>query len=88
MSAARDVRTGLLEPAPRAAAALQAALDFARFDAIEEMADLAASLWRSIAEAAARGDRRTLEVHCKQVAAVTREAFSTVKTLASPEVVQ
>jgi sorbitol-specific phosphotransferase system component IIA len=56
-------------------------LDNLRFDAVAEYADLAASYWRSAAEAAFRGDRTTLEVHCKQLAAVTREAFKTVKEL-------
>jgi hypothetical protein len=59
-----------------------AALDLARFEAIAELADLAASYWRSIAEAALRGEQLTLEVHCRQVAAVTRETFATVKALA------
>jgi hypothetical protein len=58
-----------------------AALDFARLEAIAELADLAASYWRSIAEAALRGEQLTLEVHCRQVAAVTRETFATVKAL-------
>jgi len=52
-----------------------------RLAAIEEFADKAASYWRSIAEAAYRGDRLTVAVHCRQVAAVTREAFQAVKTL-------
>ena len=66
--------------------ALMGAVDFARYDAIEQYADLASSYWRSIAEAACRGDHLTIEVHCRQVAAVTREAFQTVKTLgASPD---
>jgi hypothetical protein len=38
-------------------------LDNLRFDAVAEYADLAASYWRSAAEAAFRGDRTTLEVH-------------------------
>jgi hypothetical protein len=58
-----------------------AALDFVRFEAIAELADLAASYWRSIAEAALRGEHLTMEVHCRQVAAVTRETFATVKNL-------
>jgi hypothetical protein len=62
---------------------LASALDPARFDAIAEFADLAASYWRSIAEAASRGERLTVETHCRQVAAVTRETFATVKTLGS-----
>jgi hypothetical protein len=45
------------------------------------MADLAASYWRSAAEAAYRDDQLTLEVHCRQLAILTREAFATVKTL-------
>ncbi len=57
------------------------ALDVDRLWGIEEFAGLAASYWRSIAEAAARGERLTIELHCRQVAAVTREAFRTVKTL-------
>lgn len=61
------------------------ALDFARFEAIEQYADLAASYWRSVAEAASRGEGLTVEVHCKQIAAVTRAAFSTVKELGSGE---
>ena len=64
-----------------------AALDVL-FDAIAEFANLAASYWRSIEEAALRGERLTLEVHCRQVSAVTKEAFATVKTLGSVEVRQ
>jgi hypothetical protein len=55
--------------------------DDERFAAIEEFADKAASYWRSIAEAAYRRDRLTVEVHCRHVGLVTREAFQTVKTL-------
>ena len=50
-------------------------------EAVVEMADLAASYWRSAAEAAYRGDQLTLEVHCRQIAVVTRHAFAAVKTL-------
>ena len=64
---------------------VSAALDSVRFDAIAEMADLAASYWLSVREAAERGERLTIEVHCKQVAAVTREAFATVKALGAEE---
>jgi hypothetical protein len=53
-------------------------------EAVVEMADLAASYWRSAAEAAYRGDQLTLEVHCRQIAAVTRHAFAAVKTLGVP----
>ena len=65
-----------------------AALDYVLFDAIAEFANLAASYWRSIEEAALRGERLTLEVHCRQVSAVTKEAFATVKTLGPVEVRQ
>jgi hypothetical protein len=65
-----------------------AALDYVLFDAIAEFANLAASYWRSIEEAALRGERLTLEVHCRQVSAVTKEAFATVKTLCPVEVRQ
>jgi hypothetical protein len=57
------------------------AVDALRFDAIADLADLAASYWLSIREAAKRGEKLTCEVHCRQVAAVTRETFRTVKTL-------
>jgi hypothetical protein len=60
---------------------IASALDYGRFDAIAEFADLAVSYWRSIAEAAIRGEKTTIEVHCRQVSAVTREAFATVKAL-------
>jgi predicted component of type VI protein secretion system len=60
---------------------ITSALDHGRFDAIAEYANLASSYWRSIEEAALRGDRLTIEVHCKQVSAVTREAFGVAKTL-------
>jgi hypothetical protein len=55
------------------------ALDCNRFDQIAELAERAASYWHSVALAADRGERLTVTVHCKQVAAVTREAFATVK---------
>jgi sorbitol-specific phosphotransferase system component IIA len=61
------------------------ALDYGRLIAIVEMADLAGSYWHSAALAAERGDRLTLETHCRQIAAVTKEAFATVKALGSDE---
>jgi hypothetical protein len=57
------------------------ALDFIRFEEISRLATRAASYWQSIALAAERGEARTVTVHCKQVADVTREAFAVVKTL-------
>jgi hypothetical protein len=59
--------------------------DGRRLDAVAEYAELAASYWHSIALAAERGDCTTVEVHCRQVALVTREAFATVKELGSGE---
>jgi hypothetical protein len=62
---------------------LASALDPVRFDAIAELAQRAASYWGSIALAADRCEQLTVETHCRQVAAITREAFSIVKTLGS-----
>ena len=50
-------------------------------DYLIELSDRAASYWRSVSEAAWRGDLRTVEVHCQQVAAVSKEAFRAVKEL-------
>jgi hypothetical protein len=50
-------------------------------DYVIELSEQAASLWRSVTEAAWRGDLRTMEVHCQQIAAVSKEAFRTVKEL-------
>ncbi len=75
--------------APAAASpSLTDALDCNRFDEIAELAERAASYWASIALAADRGERLTVTVHCKQVAAVTKEAFATVKELGSQEAEQ
>jgi hypothetical protein len=73
--------TDAAAPSPRIADAL----DYGRLIAIAEMADLASSYWNSAALAAERGDRLTLETHCRQLAAVTKEAFATVKALGSAE---
>jgi hypothetical protein len=62
------------------------ALDVGRFERLAELAELAASYWRSVALAADRGETLTVTVHCKQAAAVTREAFALAKTLGSSEV--
>jgi hypothetical protein len=58
-------------------------LDSLHFDEIARLAGLAASYWHSVELAADRGDTLTVAVHCKQVAAVTREAFELVGTLGS-----
>jgi hypothetical protein len=57
------------------------ALDYLRFAAIAEYAELGLSYWVSLREAALRGERLTVEVHCRQIAAVTREAFGIAKML-------
>jgi hypothetical protein len=62
------------------------ALNDIRLDEIRRLAALAASYWHSIELAADRGDVLTIITHCKQVAAVMREAFAVVKTLGSEEV--
>jgi hypothetical protein len=69
--------------------AVLAACDDLRFAEIIGLAERAASYWHSIALAAERGERLTIEVHCRQAAAVTREAFTIVKTLgAEPDEAQ
>jgi hypothetical protein len=66
-------------------AQLAAALDFGRYDEIAGLGERAASYWCSIALAANRGDALTVVTHCRQVAAVTREAFALVKQLGQEE---
>jgi hypothetical protein len=61
------------------------ALDPVRLDEIARLAELGASYWKSIALAADRGDVLTVVTHCRQIAAVTREAFAIVKTLGETE---
>jgi hypothetical protein len=79
------VNTRTADPLAAAPETLAAALDYGRFEAIAELAETAASYWNSIALAAMRSERLTVEMHCRQVAAVTREAFGTVKTLGEPD---
>jgi hypothetical protein len=62
------------------------ALDALRLDEIARLADLASSYWRSISLAADRGNKLTVVTHCRQVAAITREAFAVARALGSPEV--
>ena len=62
------------------------ARDYVRLDEIARLAALASSYWRSVELAADQGDALTVVVHCKQVAAVTREAFAAVKALGSREI--
>jgi hypothetical protein len=61
------------------------ALAFERFDELARLAELADSYWRSVALAADRGDIHTALVHCRQIAAVTREAFAIAKALGAVE---
>jgi hypothetical protein len=60
-------------------------LDFCRYDQIARLAELAASYWKSTALAADRHDALTVVTHCKQVVAVTREAFALVKELGNAQ---
>jgi hypothetical protein len=60
---------------------LVVALDYSRFDALDEHAELRSSYWTSVREAALRCKRLTVEVHCRQIAAVTREAFGIARML-------
>jgi hypothetical protein len=55
------------------------ALDPLLFDEIEQSADKAASIWRSIAEASFRGDAMTVAVHLRQVRLVTFHVHEVVK---------
>jgi hypothetical protein len=68
------------------APAVPRALDYARFETIAELSETAASYWRFVTLAAMRGERLTVETHCRQLALVTREAFQTVKALGSEAV--
>jgi hypothetical protein len=65
--------------------ALAGAIDVARLDELGRHAELAASLWHSVALAADRGDVHTLILHCHQLATVTKEAFALARVLGSAE---
>ena len=58
---------------------LVGALDYLRLDAIAEYAELGLSYWVSPRQAALRDKRLTVEAHCRQIAAVTCEAFGIAK---------
>jgi hypothetical protein len=64
---------------------IEEALDYVRFDEIARLADRASSYWQSAMLAAERGEAFTVVTHCRQIAAVTREAFAIVKTLGRTE---
>ena len=69
---------------PRASPAPQTVgdvLDQLNADHVIELADRASSLWRSVAEAAWRGDLGVIRLRCQQISAITKEAFRTVKEL-------
>lgn len=61
-----------------------AAVDIARFEAVEELAALNISLWTSIAEAAFRREPAVMALHCRQVRLATREAFNIAKSIGLP----
>jgi hypothetical protein len=56
--------------------------DAERFESLELFAEKARSLWLSVGEASFRGDREALALHCRQIAALTKGVFVTVKALA------
>jgi len=68
---------------PAASHRIEDALDSVRLDEIARLAGLGASYWHSVELAADRGDTLTVVTHCKQIAAVTREAFALVGSLGS-----
>jgi hypothetical protein len=76
-SAGSRARTPQTVPSP----SIVDALDDGRMDAIAECADYAASYWSSIALAARRGDKLTVNVHLRQVGAINREVKSLVQAL-------
>ena len=73
------------DAAPAINPEIDVALDAVRLDEIARLASLAASYWHSVELAADRGNTLTVVTHCRQVASVTRDAFSIVKTLGSKE---
>jgi hypothetical protein len=64
------------------------ACDDQRFAFIEDLADRASSYWRSIAEAAYRRERLTIETHCRQTRIITIAAFQAVKELGSASIAE
>ena len=58
---------------------LIAALDYGRFDAIADYAEVGSSYLTSVREAAFGGERLNVEVRCRPIAAVTRKAFGVAK---------
>ena len=60
---------------------LIAELDYSRFDALDGYPKLGSSYWTSIMEAALRCKRLTVEMHCRQIASVGREACVVAKML-------
>lgn len=63
--------------------ALAHALDPLLFEEIEQSADRAASIWRSIAEASFRGDVMAVAVHLRQVRLMTFHVHELVKQFGS-----
>lgn len=81
MSRQKSAAAKAAPPAPSAPQTVGVVLDQLTADHVLELADRAASLWRSVAEAAWRGDVGVMRFHCQQVSAVTREAFASVREL-------
>jgi hypothetical protein len=68
---------------PVASHRIEDSLDCVRLDEIARLAGLAASYWHSVELAADRGDTLTVVTHCKQVTAISREAFALAGALGS-----
>lgn len=65
--------------------AAKAAVDDVVFAEIEELADKAASYWRSVREAAFRRERLTVAVHLKQVRLITLSTVQNLKMTSAEE---
>jgi hypothetical protein len=70
---------GLTISAP-SAAAIEAGHDLV-FAHLEDLALRAARYWEAVALAASLGEADTAAVYCRKLAAVTKEAFQTVRDL-------
>jgi hypothetical protein len=77
------VDPGIAGPLARSSPLVAEDPDAERFESLELFAEKARSLWLSVGEASFRSDREALAVHCRQIAALTKGVFVTVKALGS-----
>jgi hypothetical protein len=80
MSRAKASAADSRNPAPQT---VNDVIDQMRADFIIEFAARAESLWRSVADAAFRGELLTMRVHCRQISSISREVFRTVRELSA-----